>query len=360
MTTEFIKILAAFGCSPKVEIRRLGDGNINETYLVDVPTKPFVLQRINPSVFPDPAAVVHNFAKLHRHFRSISTPVTNSLVMAGPVYTKYNTLSVVDDSGAHWRAQDYIKTHSVQHVRQKDQVSSIGRTLAQFHSHFSTLDHEQLADPLPGFHQLLLYLQAYDTNAGNDVADINKSVSFCHNAAERYRAAAGVLERERQRGNLVPQIVHGDPKADNFIYDGDGCTVGLLDLDTVAGGLVYHDLGDCLRSVCSLSGESITERKKPEFDLTSCEWLLDGYVSIERAPSGTLLPDCIYGGLLAICFELAVRFFTDHLQGNTYFRVEQDGDNLIKATKQFLLCEDIIAKKREILKTVSLVLARQG
>ena len=122
----------------------------------------------------------------------------------------------------------------------------------------------------------------------------------------------------------------------------------LLDLDTVAMGLVHYDLGDCLRSCCNRVGETGHDVLPITFDMSFCQALLDGYFSGPDKQLSMEQRAYIFDGVLLICYELGVRFFTDHLRGNSYFKVQTDGDNLHRAVNQFRLVDDIAKKELKI------------
>lgn len=347
MNPDLAKVLAAFSCGPQTSVRSLGKGNINATYFVESSSTSFVLQKINNNVFADPAAIIENYNRLYQHFRNLPASRREGFVIPAPVPITDNSLSYVDQAGDYWRALTFVPTNTPEIVQTSRQAFSVGRTLARFHRIVNGLNLDLLTDPLPGFHILSGYLQNYDRCLTNKTFEHEESLCYCLEMVAKYRERAGTLER-RQHSDISLQPVHGDPKFDNFIYDRSGDAIGMLDLDTVGAGIVYHDIGDCLRSVCNISGEGPGANKGGIFSLELFESTLKGYSSAIPAGSNKLQPELIFYGLLAICFELGVRFFTDHLQGNIYFRVESHGENLLKAKKQFLLCEEISQNSSEI------------
>lgn len=348
MIPEQNEILAAFSCDSSVVIKPLGCGNINATYLVDSAPEPFVLQQISGAVFPDPVAVMDNFEVICTHFQSIESTLRSGFIMSKPVYTKDERLFYIDSSGGYWRAQRFVNTAAVSRLDSIVQARSVGRTLARFHSLFQKLHLGKIKDPLPGFHHLHRYLKEYDQIEHNQHIKIDRTALFCKNSIETYREQALTIEHARENNNLALQPIHGDPKVDNFIFSEVGEAVGLLDLDTVGAGVIYHDLGDCLRSACSTSQESAGTNVQPSFDLQLCRGILEGYFACEATSLHQIQPDFIYDGLFAICFELAVRFYTDHLQENVYFRVKEDGENADRALNQFRLCQDIARQESDI------------
>lgn len=352
MIPEQEKILAAFACVSSDRVTRLGCGNINATYLIETDPEHIVLQQISGAVFPDPVAVVNNFEVICAHLQTVESTLRSGFAMSQPVYTKSGGLFIKDVRGNYWRAQRYVNTKAVSRLESIDQARSVGRTLARFHHLFHDLPLEKIKDPLPGFHRLHLYLKEYDQSLHRDLDKTAETTLFIQDIIETHRAQALIVEEERKKDNLTLQPTHGDPKIDNFIFSETGQAVGLLDLDTVGAGLIYHDLGDCLRSACSTCHESAGIKAQPTFDLQICRGLLEGYFSHNISGLDGMQPNYIYDGLFAICFELGVRFYTDHLQGNIYFKVEKGGDNADRALNQFRLCQDIARKESAIRRIV--------
>jgi len=340
------EVLEAF-CGDPLDciVSPLGSGNINDTYLVGG-NHPFVLQKINGQVFPEPLLVIENFRKITDHLRRKRAETGIALHFAVPVMTRDNRLFTRDEAGAYWRAQSYLPHQGRKLLTGTDQAYRVGEMLARFHCQIGDLDLQGFSEPLPGFHDLPRYLREYDLEESGDGTDAD--VRFCLSAIDRYRPRAVTLVEAEQAGILSRQPIHGDPKVDNFLFDDEGEVLGLLDLDTVAVGLLHHDLGDCLRSCCNTVGENVGDGSSITFDLQICRALLDGYFSRPGTLLGPKQRTFIFDGLLLICFELGVRFFTDHLRGNCYFKVEQDGDNLLRAVNQFRLADIIAAKEQAI------------
>jgi Ser/Thr protein kinase RdoA (MazF antagonist) len=161
--------------------------------------------------------------------------------------------------------------------------------------------------------------------------------------AER-RDRVQVLEDARSQGRLLLRPIHGDPKVDNVLFDdATGRAVCLIDLDTVKPGLVHYDVGDCLRSGCNTLGEETERWQEVRFEADLCRALLGGYLPA----AGTFLTEWdyeyLYDAVRLIAFELGLRFFTDHLEGDVYFRVGRPDHNLTRALVQFRLAESIEA-----------------
>lgn len=334
-------VIAAYCTDPlKSAVRPLGHGNINATYLVQSSRSTFVLQRISGTVFPDPLGVIENFQKISTHLISRSGRSVSNMTFASPVLTRDGELFYRDKTGDYWRGQSYIPhTHMREPVLDKH-VYQVGRVLAAFHSLVADLDIDLLQDPLPDFHNLDHYLTEFDREwALHRPPHDTSTIDYCHTRIKVYRKLSTTFSEAKNNGILELQAIHGDPKVDNFIFDKNGRAFGLLDLDTVGSGLAIIDLGDCLRSCCNTAGERGNRRAR--FDQDSFKAVLQGYFSWGDNYFSKEQCSLIYDAVLLISFELGLRFFTDYLRGNVYFKVIREDENLLKAVGQFQLADDI-------------------
>lgn len=313
-------------------ITPLGNGLINDTYLVATAAKPFVLQRINASVFPKPHGIMENGLAIQRH---LQRQPTIRLQIPAWINTQAGEPYYQDDEGAIWRAQQYIEaTQSLEHLRTFADAKQTGFALGHFHRLFSTLDPAELHDTLPGFHITPEYLAHYHIIAKQS-ANIDRD---CAAFIEQHEALADVLEQAKRQGLLPIRVIHGDPKLNNFLFHQyEPVIVSLIDLDTVKPGLLHYDIGDCLRSCCHRVADD-------SFDLSLCEVILSHYLA-ETADFFTMAEyDFLYAAIQLIPFELGLRFYTDYLAGNPYFKVTDAEQNLRRAQQQFRLCRSIMAQ----------------
>ena len=179
----------------------------------------------------------------------------------------------------------------------------------------------------------------------------NRYVERAIQWVEAHRELAPVLEDARRAGQLLVRVIHGDPKLDNLLFDSAGARVlGLIDLDTVQPGLIHYDLGDCVRSCCNTRGEG---GEAPRFDLRLCRALLEGYLPEARNFLHPPEYPHLYNAIRLLPFELGLRFLTDHLEGDLYFKVQAPGQNLQRALAQFRLMDNIEADGDRIRRMVA-------
>ena len=338
-------VLSQYFTKPaEVNIQTLGKGNINDTFLAQSPQKTLVLQRINSRVFPHPERLIYNLLLVSKHLQAHNkqrgqhwqdTVLLPTLSGKGSFHDQENNL---------WRALSYIdNTISVDKVQNTLQASQTGWALGRFHKKLSGIEVQQLQIPLPGFHLLSSYLDKYDALNQPDAS--SKDIQLCINSIERNRTAALSLELATDNGELSTTIIHGDPKIGNILFDQKAeKAVSIIDLDTIGPGFIQHDIGDCLRSICNRGGES-NPASTTNFDMLLCQATLKGYLMEAGELLTTVDLEYIYDGIRAITFELGLRFFTDYLQGNIYFKCSNPEENLQKALTQFTLFQDISEKE---------------
>ena len=334
-------------------IRSLGSGNVNDTFLVthqghrpSGPAGSFVLQRLNTRVFERPELVMRNLVALGDHVqRRLASPpeeLRGRRWEVPQVVRCQQEGHWVEQDGEFWRSITYIGAATTTDViLNRDHAREVGYGLGMFHSLISDLPTEDLADTLENFHVTPAYLKRYDSVIKSRCTRDDAVDSACA-FIEARRDGIDVLEAALQRGDLKQRPIHGDPKINNvMIDDASGHAVGLIDLDTVKPGLVHYDIGDCLRSCCNKDGEETDDLNTVVFDLELCEAILDGYLSVARQFLSDwdlhYLPDCIR----LIPLELGLRFLTDHLEGDLYFRTDHHGHNLQRAAVQFRLTESV-------------------
>jgi len=386
VSTESIgleKIAQQFAWDKTIEaVSPLGNGNINSTYLItlkgDAQPLRFVLQRINAQVFPQPELVIQNMAALCEHLHDSGNlhDLGNLHDSGQKLPRRWETPQIMptqqgdnfwrDDAGDYWRAISFIEnSHVRERVEDTAHAREVGYGLAMFHSLISTLSADRLADTLPGFHITPSYVADYervlaahaealcdsqDWQAVEDCLQVffrslddaqAEQAKFCLGFVEKRKAWAHVLEQAKESGHLHLRPIHGDPKVNNILLGDNGEAVSLIDLDTIKPGLVHYDIGDCLRSGCNRLGEETEDWEQVAFDAELAEAMLQGYLSL----AGDFLTeqdyDYLYDAIRLIAFELGLRFFTDYLAGNVYFKVRHPTHNLTRALVQFKLTESI-------------------
>jgi Ser/Thr protein kinase RdoA (MazF antagonist) len=335
----------------------LGQGNVNDTYRVscacpDGTASHFVLQRLNTHVFKHPEWVMANMALLSHHTAGLAWPQAArsrrwELPRLVPTRAGADWLS---SAGEFWRLLTYV-ANSTSHdtVQSADHAAEVGRALGGFHRLVHDLPCSQLHDTLEGFHITPGYLEAYDQLPLPAPGPPCEQTAWCRQFIEERRSLAPVLEEAKACGRLQLRPIHGDPKVNNVLFDRDsGRAIAMVDLDTVKPGLLHYDIGDALRSGCNPAGEEATDLAAVHLDLDLCRSMLAGYLELARPILTAADLELIPTALRLLSFELGLRFFSDHLAGNRYFKCRHPRHNLDRALVQFTLTESIEAQQQQL------------
>jgi hypothetical protein len=345
-----------------VTLLSIDSGNVNDTYRVISRTtfseEQFILQRINKKVFPDPKMVMSNMKAItsHAHRR-----IEDEIEKADRIWQLPRVIPardgrdfVVDENGEYWRgltliasATSHEKAVNIEHAQEA------GIVLGHFQRIISDFPAHDLEDTLPGFHITPLYLAQYDealeTESAKELLSSSTEARRIAKFIQERRALCSVLEDAKASGELLERPIHGDPKISNVMIDNvTGKGTAIVDLDTVKPGLVQYDFGDCARSGCNPAGEETKDLNEVVLDLDLFGGLVRGYLR----EAGPFLTEAdryyLYDSLRLIAFELGLRFFTDYLRGDAYFKVTYDGQNLNRARVQMKVCESIEAREGPI------------
>ena len=330
-----------------------GSGHINDTYKVDVqsdrgPSR-YVLQRINHKVFLRPDELMANVERVCAHAYA-------KLEQAGEPDAERRTLRLIptrqskawhiDAAGNRWRCYHFIEGatgHDV--VRSPEQAYAAAHSFGAFQSLLADLPGGRLHETIPDFHhtpsRFARFQQALAEDVHGRAAASVPEIAF---ALARAHEVSVVIDALRD-GTLPERVTHNDTKLNNVLLDDitqEGVCV--IDLDTVMPGSVLYDFGDLVRTSTSPAAEDETDLAKVRMQLPMFAALVKGYLESTRGfltpKEKELLP---FAGKL-ITFEIGLRFLTDWLEGDTYFKIKRPTHNLDRARTQFKLVESIEAQ----------------
>lgn len=345
-----------------VTILPIGSGNINDTYRAifrnTFDEQQVILQRINCNVFTKPDEIMgnlhyvteHSHAKLQKEWESSDRVWQMPKII--PTWDGRDFYR--DDTGNCWRVITKIPSATAFDKAQgPEHALECGAVLGHFHHLLSDIEPNRLHDPLPGFHITPQYLTHYDETLKLETAQRRLGASteanrLAHVIDER-RNFVPVLADAIESGTLLMRVMHGDPKVNNIMIDDfTGKGTAMIDLDTVAPGLVHYDFGDAVRSICNPVGEEELNLNKVVFDMDLFEAFSRGYLLHARDFLSDADRHYLYDAIRLITFELGLRFFQDYLIGSIYFKTTSPMQNLNRARVQFRLCESIESRERMI------------
>ena len=330
-----------------------GSGHINDTYKVDVksaggPSR-FVLQRINHNVFRRPDELMANVERVCAHayakLKHAGAPDAERRTLR-LIPTKTGRAWHIDASGNRWRCYHFIEGatgHDV--VRSPEQAYAAAKSFGAFQSLLADLPGGRLHETIPDFHhtpsRFARFQRALAQDAHGRAALAVPEIAFALARAHE----VGVVVDALRDGTLPERVTHNDTKLNNVLLDDitqEGVCV--IDLDTVMPGSVLYDFGDLVRTSTSPAAEDETDLSKVRMQFPMFEALVKGYLASAggflTSKEKELLP---FAGKL-ITFEIGLRFLTDWLEGDTYFKIKRPTHNLDRARTQFKLVESIEAQ----------------
>ncbi len=329
-----------------------GSGNINDTYLITSDTgKQYILQKVNTSIFTAPQRVMSNMSKVTSHISRTIKEQKLEWKIQCVVSAKGGENYLNDPELGFWRMITLIgHSRSFDVLESEHQAFELGRALGEFHTLLDSLPDGEVEYVLDGFHVVPHYLELYDEASLLDNLPTGTLVDHAHRLIDRFRVRGSVLEEGREKGVLPLRIIHGDPKINNIMFDIDsGNAISMIDLDTIQPGLLHYDIGDCARSSCNPLGEEEREHwADVKFDIEVFRLFWQGYRSNGLKLLSPDEVEYVYDSLFVIAFEMGLRFFTDYLNGDIYFKTSYPENNLYRALVQLTLAESIDAQKEEI------------
>jgi hypothetical protein len=321
-----------------------GSGHINDTYCVvfhqaGVPVR-FILQRINHNIFKNPLALMENIQRVTSHLAAqvVQDSDHNRRVLT-LIPARDERVLHIDANGNYWRMYRFIggcRTYDA--VESTEQAFQAAKAFGRFQQMLTSLPAPRLHNTIPDFHNTPKRFTALEQVIAADVAGrailAGPEIDF----ALAHQAMVSVL----LDANLPERVTHNDTKFNNVLLDdktGEGLCV--VDLDTVMPGLALYDFGDLVRTTTSPTDEDERDLAKVSMKFPLFEALVRGYLTsascfLTKAERQNL----VFAGKL-ITYEQGLRFLTDYLAGDTYYKVYREGHNLDRCRTQFKLVESI-------------------
>jgi len=334
-------VINQFGLSGNfLSCEPFGNGHINDTYLVEfieTETKiSYVLQKINSNVFKQPEYVVHNIEKVLNHLRQYGVDVLKTFSSNGNPY-------VIDSDNDYWRLYNFVSnSKSVDVIENTLQASEAANAYALFLKNLSTLNPSSFYETIHQFHDLEFRYSQFEEalvlagdermkNALNDIEYVRKQ-----------RCILDQMNLILAEKDIPLRIAHNDTKLNNVLLDKEsGKAICVIDLDTVMLAYAFNDYGDMVRTFTSPVPEDESDQSKVYVREDIFESLTSAYILglkdvLTKAEIDSLLLGAKYMVLI-----IGLRFLTDYLDGDIYFKVQYDTHNLVRARNQFALLRSI-------------------
>jgi hypothetical protein len=325
-------------------------GHINETYIATYiqggSRIRYVHQRLNTDVFRQPVAVMDNILRVTRHQRaklerSGTTDISRRILTVVPAHDGSPLHCTA--SGEHWRTFVFVEgVRTFESVESPAQAYQAGLAFGQFQAQLADLPNPRLADTIPHFHnsrrRFDLLVAAVHADTHNRAQAARAEIDF----AIKRQKWVDVILKGMAKGHLPERVTHNDTKFNNVMLDpGTQTAMCVVDLDTVMPGCALYDFGDMVRTTTSPTVEDELDLSKIYVRMPLFKKICEGYL---KGSSGMLNKHerslIAFSGKL-MTFTIGLRFLTDYLSGDTYFRVHRPNHNLDRTRTQFRLVESI-------------------
>lgn len=348
-------ICASFDVNGKyVRCEEIGTGNINCTYKVeyvrDGEKKEYIIQRINKNVFKEPEKVMENIVRVTENIRAQvkENGLDTHVFVLRAFRAKESGLPyIIDDCGDYWRCYRFIK-NSVTYDTCDDLniIERAGQAFGKFQNYLNDFDASSLNVTIANFHNTSLRYKAFHKAIEeNKCKRVNKVKEEIDKLLE-FEEKACLLQKYLDCGEIPLRVTHNDTKCNNVSFDKTtGEALAVLDLDTVMPGAIAHDFGDAIRFVANTVIEDYPDVDEVALDLDKYEAFTKGFIGKVKDVLTEKEKESMNLGVFAMTVELAVRFLTDYLNGDVYFKTKYPGHNVDRARNQIALAQDVLNKK---------------
>ena len=326
---ELAAALDSMGVTGYTDVSRYGSGHINDTFKVETARgERFILQRVNTDIFPS-EMLKANLLRVTDHLRSKGI----------------RSLEVVGYENP-WRVFRFLEGYtSVDVVTKPAEAELAAGAFAKFQNDLADLPAPRLGDIIPRFHDTVDRIRQLDEAAAKDVKGRKASVAAELAFVDRRREEASRVLDLMKSGDIPERITHNDTKINNVMLGADGSNV-VIDLDTTMPGSALYDFGDMVRTSSAAAAEDEKDLSKVYSKKEYFEALVKGYLAGAKFLNEAELANLAFSGRL-ITLTIGIRFLTDYLAGDTYFRTAYDDHNLVRCRTQFKMVESMEAQADE-------------
>lgn len=355
------EVVAHFKCDADIDsYKPYGSGHINDTFRlknISLTGPDYLLQRINHNIFTNVEKLTDNMRKVTEHLKN-KINATGSGDPLKEVMTLIPTNSgqffYKDSVGDYWRMFYFLgDTKSYDIVETEKQAYEGGKAFGKFQAMLSDIPAGQMYEVIPYFHNIQKRLQHLYEAVANDSSGRVASVAAELAIVEKYALPMQYFQQAEQVAELPIRVIHNDTKFNNVLLDSNDEAQCVIDLETVMDGYVAYDFGDAIRTIINTTTEDEADLTKIHLNMPLFNAYVKGYLKEASSFITDAEVNSLIKGALLLPYMQAVRFLTDHINGDKYFKIKFTGHNLQRARAQFQLLkmidENADAMNQEIL-----------
>ncbi|XRE42075.1 hypothetical protein ACIVBQ_000279 [Tenacibaculum discolor] len=318
-------------------------GHINDTFLIITQEDiNYVLQKINTTVFKKATDVVHNKIKITHHLSEKGIQTIRFIP------TKDNVYYLIDDDNNLWNLSEFIENSQTFLKVEYDGIAyQAGLITAEFLAQTSDFEND-LVEILPNFHSMSFRFQEFQ-DALNSTTKIRKQkalkwIDFILRNIDKMM----ILEHAINRKEILLRVTHNDTKISNILFDTNNKAICLIDLDTVMKGCIHFDYGDALRTICNTADEDEVNVSAINFNLNYFKNYTEGFLKSLANNISKQEASYLPISIQVMTFIMGLRFLTDYLNNDIYYKTKHPEHNLNRANNQFSLVKKIREQQHEI------------
>lgn len=347
---DFNKILQFYGLRPESStITEFLQGHINDSYIIEVNKScSYFMQRINHHVFRDPEALINNLVQVNNAMNTYYGREKNPYPQI--IQNRNKKYFYRDDNGNYWRIMDFVPGSRSFNICENTEIAFEGAAaFGRFQRVMNAEDPSEYTSTIPDFHHLgkriVMMEEAIKADQLNRCAEASAEISF---ALERKQYAAE-LDALINSGKVPARVTHNDTKLNNVLFTNHAIKhICVVDLDTVMPGTVLYDYGDMVRTFTSPVEEDEPDPAKVVFRKEIFEALTGGYLSeLKESLTDDEKANLLFGGKIMLLM-IGIRFLTDFLEGDHYFKTSRKKHNLERCRNQFALLKQLEEQEEEL------------
>jgi Ser/Thr protein kinase RdoA (MazF antagonist) len=350
---QLLAILSQFQLGEQAaDLELFGNGHINDTYkVVTEQNEPkYILQRINHYIFKD-------VDMLQNNIRIVTFHIRKKLKAAGEPDIDRKVLTFLPakngqyyyfENDSYWRVCQYIVESVTYDVVNPELAFETGKSFGRFQSMLADIPDGTLGETIPKFHNMEFRLEQFEdavkANSAGRLDEVRNLVDEIKSRSEKFC----IQEELFRKGLLKKRINHCDTKVNNVLFDENGHTLCVIDLDTVMPGYVLSDIGDFIRTACNTGAEDDENLDNIKVNLEIFKAYTRGYMETAKEFLTPLEIELLpYGGRL-LTYMQTVRFLTDYLDGDKYYKIHSPKHNLQRAKAQFKFLQELESHAEEM------------
>ena len=354
------EVVSHFKCDADVRsYKPYGSGHINDTFFlknVSFGGSDYLLQRINHRIFTNVERLTENMRRVTEHLKSKmkeygnGDPLKEVMTL---IPTDSGQFFYKDSVGDYWRMFYFLSdTKSYDVVETEKQAYEGGKAFGKFQAMLSDIPAGEMFEVIPDFHNIQKRLQHLDEavaiNAGGRVASVGAELEI----VAKYASSMQYFQQHEQVATLPKRVIHNDTKFNNVLLNSNDEAQCVIDLETVMDGYVAYDFGDAIRTIVNTTTEDEADLSKIQINLSLFNAYVQGYLKEASRFLTDAEVNSLMKGALLLPYMQAVRFLTDHINGDKYFKIKFEGHNLQRAKAQFQLVKILDANAAAMQETI--------